>query len=139
MTGRSMDWTLEDNMVDGLFFCATLTGGHNQSVQAEEETSDTAAEAIKPEPGSFWKGHFERVGGVVGSESAESCRVVRPLHIPLVIRPVRHMYVVVVRQTDELLCSRYKSLSRFEAPYICTRWTGERGVKHVSRHRGTAC
>ena len=24
---RSMDWTLEDNMVDGLFFCATLTGG----------------------------------------------------------------------------------------------------------------
>ena len=25
-TGRLMDWTLEDNMVDGLFFCATLTG-----------------------------------------------------------------------------------------------------------------
>jgi len=23
---RSMDWTLEDDMVDGLFFCATLTG-----------------------------------------------------------------------------------------------------------------
>ena len=23
---RSMDWTLEDNMVDGLFFCAILTG-----------------------------------------------------------------------------------------------------------------
>ena len=23
---RSMDWTFEDNMVDGLFFCATLTG-----------------------------------------------------------------------------------------------------------------
>jgi len=23
---RSMDWTLEDNMVDGLFFCITLTG-----------------------------------------------------------------------------------------------------------------
>jgi len=23
---RSMDWTLEDNMVDGLFFCATLSG-----------------------------------------------------------------------------------------------------------------
>jgi len=25
-TGRSMDWTCEDDMVDGLFFCATLTG-----------------------------------------------------------------------------------------------------------------
>jgi len=24
--GRSMNWTLEDNMVDGLFFCATITG-----------------------------------------------------------------------------------------------------------------
>jgi len=23
--GRSMDWTWEDNMVDGLFFCATLS------------------------------------------------------------------------------------------------------------------
>ena len=34
---RSMDWTLEGNMVDGLFFCATLTGrrgGHTPFVQA---------------------------------------------------------------------------------------------------------
>jgi len=23
---RSVDWTLEDNMVDALFFCTTLTG-----------------------------------------------------------------------------------------------------------------
>jgi len=23
-SGRSMDWTLEDNVVDGLFFCTTL-------------------------------------------------------------------------------------------------------------------
>ena len=26
--GRSMDWTLEDNMVNSLFFSATLTEGH---------------------------------------------------------------------------------------------------------------
>ena len=35
--GRSMDWTLEDNMVDGLFFCTTLTsrrGGHIPFVEA---------------------------------------------------------------------------------------------------------
>ena len=39
-------------------------------------------------------------GGVgVGDENAESCWVVRPLRIPLVIRPVRRMYVVVVRWT----------------------------------------
>ena len=30
-------------------------------------------------------------------ESAQSCRVVRPLRIPLVIRPLRRMYVIVVR------------------------------------------
>jgi len=47
---RSMDWSLEDNMVDGLFFCATLTGrrgGHTPFVQAGVETSDASAEAVK--------------------------------------------------------------------------------------------
>jgi len=55
-----MDWTLEDNMVDGLFFCATLTGprgGHTPFVQSGAETSDTGAEAVKPDPGSSWEGH----------------------------------------------------------------------------------
>jgi len=52
---RLMDWTLEDNMIDGLFFCATLTGrrgGHTPFVQAGAETSDTGAEAVQPDPGS---------------------------------------------------------------------------------------
>jgi len=47
-----MDWTLEDNKVDGLFFCATLTGrrgGHISFVQAGAETSDTGSEAVKPD------------------------------------------------------------------------------------------
>ena len=51
-TGRSMDWTLED-MVDGLFFCATLTGrsrGHSPFVQVGAKTSDTGAEEVKPDP-----------------------------------------------------------------------------------------
>jgi len=58
--GRSMDCTLEDNMVDGLFFCATLTGcrrGHTPFVQAGAETSNTGAEAVEPGPASSWKGH----------------------------------------------------------------------------------
>jgi len=56
-----MDWTLEGDMVDGLFFCATLTsriGGHTPFVQAGAETSDTGAEAVEPDPGSSWKAHF---------------------------------------------------------------------------------
>jgi len=87
--------TLEDNMVDGLF-CATLTGcrgSHTSFVQAGAETPDTGAEVVKRDPGSFWKGHFRRVGA--GGENAESCGVVRPLRIPLVIRPLRRTYVVV--------------------------------------------
>jgi len=55
-----MGWTLEDNMVDGLFFCATLTGhtgSHTPFVQVGAETSDTGIEAVKPDPSSSWEGH----------------------------------------------------------------------------------
>jgi len=47
-----MDWTLEYNMVDGLFSCATVTGqkGHIPSLPAEAETSNTGADAVKPDP-----------------------------------------------------------------------------------------
>jgi len=58
--GKSMDWTLEDDMVDHWFFCANLTGrrgGYTPFVQAGAETSDTGAEAVKPNPGSSWEGH----------------------------------------------------------------------------------
>jgi len=37
------------------------------------------------------------VGGGVEDENSESCGVVRPLHIPLVIRPERRTYIIVVR------------------------------------------
>ena len=66
--GRSIDWTLEDDMVDGLFFCTTLTGrrgGHTPLVQAGVEASDTSAEAVKPDPGSSWEGHSGRMGAGV--------------------------------------------------------------------------
>ena len=59
-----MDRTLEDNMVDGLFFCATLTGhrgAHTPLVQTGAETSNTGAEAVKPDPGSSLEGQS---GGV---------------------------------------------------------------------------
>jgi len=54
-----MGWTVEDDMVDGLF-CATLTGrrgSHTPFVQVGAETSDTGAEALEPDPGSSWDGH----------------------------------------------------------------------------------
>jgi len=82
-----MNWTLEGNMVDGLLFCTTCTGrsgGHTPFVQAE--TSDTGTEAVKPDPS--WEGH----SGGSGDENAESCGVVRPHRIPVVIRPLCRMY-----------------------------------------------
>jgi len=54
-------------MVDGLFFCATLTGrrgGHTQFVQAGAETSDAYLEAVKPELGCYWEGHSCGLGVV---------------------------------------------------------------------------
>jgi len=51
-------------MVNGLFFCATLTGrrgGHTPFVQAGGVRSDTGAEAVKPDPGSSWEGHSRGV------------------------------------------------------------------------------
>jgi len=71
---RSMDWTLDDNMVDGLFFCATLTdrrGGHTPFVQAGAETSDTGAEAVKPDTHYSWQSDARRVGGVSGMKVYE--------------------------------------------------------------------
>ena len=62
---RSMGWRLEDNMVDGLFFCATLTGcrgGHTPFEQTWTETSDTVAEAVKPDPVFSWECHSGWVG-----------------------------------------------------------------------------
>ena len=67
----------------------------------------------------------------------QSSRIVRPLRVPLMIRPLRRTYVVVVRWTDEMLCSVYKWVSRFEPPGICTRWTGKRWVEQMSRRHGT--
>jgi len=57
-----MGWTLEDNMVEGLFFYATLTGrrrSHTPFVQTGAETPGTGVEAIKPDPlSSSWKDRF---------------------------------------------------------------------------------
>ena len=55
--GRSINWTLEDNMVKGLFFCATLTGrrgGHTPFVQPGADMSDTGVEAVEPDPRYPW-------------------------------------------------------------------------------------
>jgi len=83
----SMDWTSENNMVDGLFFWATHTsrrGNHTLSLQAGAETSDTGVEAVKPDPRCF--GRVIPDGSVSGMKVL-SLRVVRPLRLPSVNRP----------------------------------------------------
>jgi len=55
-----MVWTLENNMVEGSFFCAKLTsrrGGHSPFVQTGAEASVTGAEAVKPDPRCSWQSH----------------------------------------------------------------------------------
>jgi len=73
-----MDWTLEDNMVDGLFFCATLTGrrgGHTPFVQAGAGMSDTGAEAVKPDP------CFRKVISFHGRNQERANRAIAPPEI----------------------------------------------------------
>jgi len=56
--GRSMNWTLEDNMVYGLVFCATLAGRrwrHTPFVQTEAETPNTSEQVVKLVPGFVWE------------------------------------------------------------------------------------
>jgi len=79
--GRSMDWTLEDNMVEGLLFCATLTGrrgSHTLFVLTRTEKSDTGADAVKSKPRCCRKDNSRRVGAGVGDESSESRSVAQP-------------------------------------------------------------
>jgi len=76
---RSKDLTVEDNRVDCLFSCATLTGrrgGHTPFVQPGAKTSDTGAEAVKPDTSFSWEGHSGVVGVGVGDKNAETCGVV---------------------------------------------------------------
>ena len=45
-------------MVDGLFFCATLTGcreSYTPLVQTGAESPDIGSETVKPDPGSSWR------------------------------------------------------------------------------------
>jgi len=61
-----MDWAVEDDMVDGLFFSFTLAsrrGGHTPFAQAGAKKSDIGAEAVEQDPGSSWEGHS---GGFTG-------------------------------------------------------------------------
>jgi len=87
-----MDWTLEDNMVDGLFFCATLTSRrreHTHLCKQEQKRPTPVRRLLSLIHMLFFGGRFRRVGPGVGDESTESCRVVQPPRLPLVMRPER--------------------------------------------------
>ena len=108
---RSMDWTLEDNMVDGFSFAP-----HSQVAEEaipylymQEQKHPISVRRRLSGPTLFLGGSFRVLSGV-GDENVWVLWVVRPLRIPMVIRPLRRASVVVARQTDELLCGGYKWL-----------------------------
>jgi len=92
---RLMDWTLENNMVDGLFFCAN-------SQAAEQAIPYLYKQELKrPTP---VRRRLSRTHAVLGRAIPGGwCRCqgwkYQPLRIPLLIRPVRRTYFVVVRWT----------------------------------------
>jgi len=66
-------------------------------VQAGSETPDTGAEAVKPDPHCSWQSDARRVVTVSGMKVYEVSWYFQSFHIPLMIRPLRRTYVVVVR------------------------------------------
>ena len=130
--GRSMDWSLEDNMVDGLYLCATRTGRrsvHTPFVQAGAETSSTGLEAgptvRRPDPRCSWKGN-SRGGGC--RCRGWKCGVLQGCTCPTIPHSISdppsvpHVCYYCSRN-DELLCGEDKWVFQFETPCICTRWT----------------
>jgi len=116
--------------------------GHTPFVQAGSETSDTGVEAVQPDLRCSWKSHSRSVVADVGDESTKPRSVVQPLRLRIPSRSTQstaRMLLLLSDKLDELLCSGYKWVSRFEAPCICTRWMGERWVEQMSRLHGTAC
>ena len=99
-----MDWTLEDNMIDGLFFCATLAGRRSGHLCKQEQKRPTPVrERLRRGHRCSWQGHSRRVGRGWKSRSA-----LQTSRIPSVTRPEYHISVIVLRWTDELLCSEHK-------------------------------
>jgi len=95
-------------MVNGLFFCDTLTGhrgSHTQLYSEELKRTTPVRRRLSRTRALLGRAIAGRKGTGVWNKNAESCRVGRPLCIPLVIRSLPRTYVVVVRKTDELLCS----------------------------------
>jgi len=92
-------------------------GGHIPFIQAGAETPDTAAEAVKPDPSSV---SGMKIRSLVGCPPTRHSIGDQPSASHVC------MYGVVVRRTDEMLCGGYRRVSQFEAPCICSRWTGER-------------
>jgi len=135
---RSMDWTMENNMAEGLFFCAILTGrrrAHTPFVQAGAE---------KPDTGALRLSGTQALLGKVTPRVWVSGMKMRSL-VGLSNYSALHWWsahcaasiVIVVRWTDELLYDGYIWLSPFATPCICTRLTGEHWVEQVSKMHST--
>ena len=127
--GKSMDWTLEDDMVDSLFFCATLTGrrgGHTPFVQAKQKRPIPVRRRLSQTQALLGRVILGGFTGVLWG-----CP---PTPYSFDNLPTAPHVCCCCQRTHELLCNRYKWVSRFEAPCNSTRWTGECWVKQMSRH-----
>jgi len=121
---RSKDWSLKDNMVNGLLLCARPTP------QAEEGAIPHLykQERKRPTPVRRRLSRSHAVTGraipggsvpSVGDDSMESRSALQQLRIPSVTCPERRISVVV-RRTDELCGGGYKWVGRFE---VSTEWS----------------
>jgi len=90
--GRTMDWTLRDNMISFLFFNATCTGlrrDHSLFMRAGGKHSTFFAELIKWVWWCSWQSHPKKAGVDVGDESKECRSAPQPRHPHSIGDPLR--------------------------------------------------
>jgi len=117
---RSMDLTLKDNMVDGLFFCATLTGRREGKRERKRQTSvrrrlnrtHAVLERFFP-------------GGWVSGMEVRSL-VVLSNHSTFRRWSAQSAALLISDKLTSCYAAGTNGCLRFKTPSISTRWTAER-------------
>jgi len=141
-TGRSMDWTLEEN--NG--WLSVLLHHTHKAQKGPYSICVSRSGNVRHRCGGRLCRTHAVLGRAIpwgwvptmGMKVRNLAVLSKPPH-SIGDRPERSTSVAVDRWIDELLCGGYKWVSWFEMPFIPTCWTGECWVEQMSRLHGTAC
>jgi len=138
--GRSMDWTLEDNMVNGLFFCATLTG-RKEAIPHLYKQEQKRLTSVRRRLSQTQACLGRVIPGVCVPVSGIKVRSLMGLFAHSAFHWWSAHCAACMLLSDKLMSccvADTNRVSRFEVPCSSTRWAGERWDEQMSRLHGTA-